>query len=155
MGYTHYWYRPCASLDNEKQDERFEEFKAGVQKLIETSDIPIAGPWAEAEPEFGPDMIRFNGRESYEDFIFTRRPIDRHVVDKDVFAFTKTSRYPYDEVVCACLILAKEIYGNDIDVESDGDWDKPSEWGLGRILFEKAFGRTAICPLSRVTSDKD
>ena len=37
------------------------------------------------------------------------------------FNFTKTQRKPYDKHVLACLILAKEYFGDNIKVSSDGD----------------------------------
>ena len=65
------------------------------------------------------------------------------------FNFCKTAYKPYDAVVTAILIRAKVIYGDSVQIRSDGDW---SEWQSGRDLHEKAFGEVADCPFERAVA---
>ena len=54
-----------------------------------------------------------------------------------LFAFCKTAYRPYDLAVTACLIAAKQHFGNDIYLSTDGD-DK--DWMDGRIMCNNLFG---------------
>ena len=39
-------------------------------------------------------------------------------------------------VVTASLILAKKIFGEDIEIRSDGNW---SDWESGQLLYESVY----------------
>lgn len=60
-------------------------------------------------------LVRFNGvdDDAHETFYFS--------VFKTGFNFCKTNVKPYDDVVCACLYIAKLIFGDDIEVNQDCD----------------------------------
>jgi hypothetical protein len=65
----------------------------------------------------------------------------------------ETGRKPYDEVVTAALIVARECFGPEIlEIASDGTWTK--DWAAGRALAEKVLGRAASNPLSRDRGSK-
>jgi hypothetical protein len=60
----------------------------------------------------------------------------------------ETGKKPYDEVVTAALIVARQCFGPDIlEIASDGTWDR--DWAPGRRLAEEVLGRAASNPLSR------
>jgi hypothetical protein len=69
--------------------------------------------------------------------------------ENEIFEFCKTAYKPYDAVVTAVLIRAKEIYGTVVEIYSDGNWD---EWRAGRDLYERVFGEVAKCPFEQVTA---
>ncbi len=55
-----------------------------------------------------------------------------------------TDRLPWDEVVTASLIVARDCFPRDtLAIESDGDW---LAWQDGRILYQEVFGRPAANP---------
>lgn len=124
--------------------------------------IPLAN--ATGEPGTSPEIdsigFHFNGvgENSLEPFSF---PIDfeargtkcKYRYSRDergwVFEFCKTESELYDSVVVACLLVAKDHLGGQIELASDGP---PSFWGFGErsedydppltgvALFERAIG---------------
>ena len=133
MGYTHYWtITPHVPEPNEL---------AGVAedaaKIIAASEIAIRGGHGSGEPDISPTGIHFNGDdtldESYESFDLT--------VDLSGFNFCKTAQRPYDVVVTAVLLAAKDRLGSLIALSSDGD---PVDWAAGLNLARRATGRPGI-----------
>ena len=62
------------------------------------------------------------------------------------FQFTKTQWKPYDEVVVACLIAARDHFPPAVlTIESDGEWSP--DWAAGAHLYERVLGRKAHDPL--------
>jgi hypothetical protein len=60
----------------------------------------------------------------------------------------ETGKKPYDEVVTAALIVARECFAPDIlEIGSDGTWAK--DWAAGRALAEKVLAHSVSNPLSR------
>lgn len=158
MGYTHYWRRSDAAGD----EERYTAFAQVVKQLIvaaESQGIIVGDAMGEIEGGWIVDneKIAFNGfdKQSYETFEFscacpparTPQGFDNTAylspALRSRFDFTKTAKKPYDALVTAVLISMKEIYGQHIDVSSDGDW---SEWTPGRALYELVTGKAAHCP---------
>lgn len=142
MGYTHYYTKKAESRDDAL---RFEMFSIGARRIIEYAvaheGIEIAdgmgdvlGAW-EADTE----VVSFNGYgpDAHETFFFKRTGSGFH--------FCKTARKPYDAVATACLIHMKDVYGDLIDIGSDGDW---SEWSDGARLYRNATGLTAENPMA-------
>jgi hypothetical protein len=122
MGYTHYW-----NFIEEPSREKFIEFAEGVKQLVATAqDAGIAI----TDEEYGDDKVVFNGvgADSHETFFVSAERVD--------FNFCKTNQKPYDTAVTASLILAKKIFGDIIEVSSDGD---ASDWQSGVLLFETIF----------------
>ena len=122
MGYTHYF-----NFIEEPSREKFIEFAEGVKQLVATAQeagIEIG------DEEYGDDKIVFNGvgANSHETFFVSADGVD--------FNFCKTAQKPYDTAVTASLILAKKIFGEDIEIRSDGNW---SDWQGGQLLYESVF----------------
>lgn len=144
MGYTHYFTVTGTSRDDAL---RFEMFSRGVQTIInyatEYDGIEIADGLGEELGKWDADneVVRFNGygADAHETFYFT--------VFQQGFGFCKTARKPYDAVVTACLIHMKDIYGDLVDIASDGEW---SEWQDGARLYRNATGMTAENPMQSV-----
>ena len=60
----------------------------------------------------------------------------------------ETGKKPYDEVVTAALIVARECFAPDIlEIGSDGTWAK--DWAAGKALAEKVLAHSVSNPLSR------
>lgn len=124
MGYTHYWKtKGGITLDYIK----FHEFQEGVKQIIEIAidagiDLDI-----DSSPA---DYVSFNGINElgHETFVFEKT--------LEEFNFCKTAGKPYDTVVTAVLIHAKRIFGKDITIASDGNWN---DWQGGRLLYESVF----------------
>jgi len=128
MGYTHYW-----TVKEELTREKFITWAEGVQVIVETAveaGIPLGNGLGEDAPEISDLVIAFNGvgNEGHETFGIT--------IDDEGFDFCKTAAKPYDAVVTASLIHAKRIFGDAIEIKSDGNWD---DWDSGKILYETVF----------------
>lgn len=123
MGYTHYWRTDGSELDQDK----FVQLKNDAVKIVH--EAVEAG--IDIEEAYETDAFYINGTKenAHEDFVFTRIP--------DEFNFCKTNGKPYDMVVVAILIQAKKIFGDEIRLKSDGNWD---DWEGGRFLYETTFG---------------
>jgi hypothetical protein len=116
MGYTRY-YDITGSIDPEKFEKYSEDCKIICQEITKETGHGLGGWDGEGDANFSPDEIRFNGvgDDSCETFSIGK--------GSSGFNFTKTRRNPYDRHVLACLILAKEYFGDAIKVSSDGDND--------------------------------
>jgi hypothetical protein len=122
MGYTHYW-----TLENGIEQENWNKFLEGARKVIETAkEAGIA-----LEDNSAGAAIYFNGvgEDAHETFSITSEDVG--------FDFCKTAFKPYDAVVTAILIHAKNVFGDDIKVKSDGNW---VDWESGSLLYEEVFG---------------
>lgn len=122
MGYTHYW-----AFQEQPTKEKFAEFLEGVKQIVATAEE--AGI-AIGEQKYESDYVSFNGVETgaHETFYIELPSHDD--------GFCKTAQKPYDTAVVACLIHAKKIFGADISVKSDGNWN---DWESGRLLYESVF----------------
>ena len=116
MGYTRY-HRIEGKIDPEKFKNYSKDCKTICDEITKEFGHGIANYEGEGEPEFLDDLVAFNGIGdlSHESFCLS--------TDSKGFEFTKTARKPYDRHVLACLILAKEYFGDNIEVSSDGDND--------------------------------
>jgi hypothetical protein len=102
----------------------------------------------------GADAIHFNGigDDEYEDFLFPGSTVSHNLLPgpnlpANLIGFNpcKTEWKPYDEVVTACLIVARDHFTpTELQISSDGSWD---DWQAGRMLYERVLGRTAHNPL--------
>jgi len=162
MGYTHYFER-----DNKNKGSAFMfgKLSLDVKKIIDEAQkqgIVIRGGDGTGLPTFTEGYFSFNGDATdgndHETFYWEALPEQpewqtKHFANTErattVFDFCKTARKPYDAVVCAVLIRAKVIYGDLVEIRSDGDWDGGGwdEWQEGRKLYETVFGEVAPCPM--------
>jgi hypothetical protein len=90
--------------------------------------------------------IVFNGigEAGHETFGFPLAPFtSEHPFD---LQFVKTAGKPYDVVVAASLIAARDCFSRDVlEIRSDGTW--PAAFADGAALYERTLGRRAANPL--------
>jgi hypothetical protein len=122
MGYTHYW-----NFNEKPSQEKFSELVEGVKQIVATAEE--AGI-AIGEQVYESGYFSFNGVDAGAHETFS---IDIRTQEED---FCKTAEKPYDMVVTASLILAKKIFGADIEIRSDGNW---SDWESGQLLYESVY----------------
>jgi len=122
MGYTHYW-----TFNEKPSQEKFAELVEGVKHIVATAEE--AGI-AIGEQVYESGYFSFNGVDAGAHETFS---IDIRTQEED---FCKTAEKPYDMAVTASLILAKKIFGDDIEIRSDGNW---SDWESGQLLYESVY----------------
>lgn len=122
MGYTHYW-----KFNEKPSQEKFAELVEGVKQIVATAEE--AGI-AIGEQVYESGYFSFNGVDAGAHETFS---IDIRTQEED---FCKTAEKPYDMAVTASLILAKKIFGDDIEIRSDGNW---SDWQSGQLLYESVY----------------
>jgi hypothetical protein len=152
-GYTHYWMwhaRPGADAlracvaDMDRIVEMRRGSLADRQDRTGTAAVFLGSGTFEDAGAPGPDiMFDGIGEDGYETFGF---PLAPFMADRPEFQFVKTAAKPYDEVVTACLIVARDHFRPEVlTIASDGTW--LPDWVAGAALYEKALGRTATDPL--------
>ena len=117
MGFTRYWrFKKKA---NKKEREKVIE---AMSSIIGLEKERLTGYDGEEETpiEIKKTCVSFNGigEDSHETFCFIPG------TKPDETNFCKTRNKPYDRAVCACLIAAKRILGEKIEVDSDGPGDE-------------------------------
>lgn len=139
MGYTHYWQIAAVS----QHSKRFKVAVSEMAKVVRQSPVPLAGPMGTGKPQVSASKIAFNGVTplDHETFVFP-----------EANGFCKTAQKPYDIVVTACLAIAKDVFGNEIEVSSDGN---SSDWTAGIALASKVLGRPIANPLVDVEVEED
>jgi hypothetical protein len=62
------------------------------------------------------------------------------------YSFVKTAQKPYDTVVVAALLVARDHFPQSVlEISSDGTWNV--EWSAGAALYESVMKRTARNPM--------
>ena len=131
MGYTHY-YKGLIPPESSTQ------LLTDIQKLLSTSTTSIAGPSGSGDPILTESLVDLNGRDD------PHEPFTVEIGHPIPFAFCKTARKPYDQVVGAVLLRCQFYSPHPgFEVHSDGSWD---EWGPARELYRTAFGVEAEMP---------
>jgi NOL1/NOP2/fmu family ribosome biogenesis protein len=128
MGYTHYW-----TIKEELTPAQFKEWTEGVKVIVETAieaGIQLGNGLGFDAPNIEETLVAFNGVGEGGHETFGIRLGD------EGFDFCKTAEKSYDAVVTASLIHAKKIFGDAIEIKSDGDWD---DWATGKVLYETVF----------------
>ena len=153
MGYTHYNYRPRKNAGSAYMYGKLALDAKAICEHAYTIGIKL-GDWSGengTSPQFTEGEFSLNGIDdmSHETFTWKAMPtqVEWRKNEPEIFDFCKTAMKPYDAVVTAILIRAKEIYGSCVSISSDGDW---SEWKDGRDLYEAVFGEVAQCPFDKV-----
>ncbi len=155
MGYTHYWDRQkrynkrvynhfitdVRKLDDWVASNKTANYGGPSFRLRDALGGSGTRPHiakASHTNKNNPGALGFNGdgEEGHESFCFDRvispgahaqkKPHPTKSTTNLYFDFCKTAQKPYDLMVCACLILARAHFGEDIQVLSDGeqqDWD--------------------------------
>lgn len=128
MGYTHYFEFTKAPTDEKKLIWYADIVnvilnESGVNVQFESDD--------DSHPAVTPTLVRFNGvgDEGHETFYLDLTTTE--------WAFCKTARKPYDEIVVACLLAAAEVFGEDFKWTSDGSDD---DFHDGKNLLDKTRG---------------
>lgn len=135
MGYTNYW-----TMSKEKQSAKTrKKMKAFTKAAIELSEAKICGGGGRGKPEVLLKHIWLNGCEEYGEDHETF-PFD--MTRPGSSEFCKTARKPYDEVVKACLIYAKEL-GIIQSWRFDGD-NEEEEYKVGAALKVAAEKMTEL-----------
>lgn len=146
MGYTHYWTFKKKVSDIENGTEKFKNavnlFKQGIEKLRESGKQDLDGNVldytkllgngiGEGEPIINDDKLIFNGKrpDDYETFAIT--------TESEGFDFCKTARCPYDVFVCLALLCFEDVFGDQIEVRSDGDRTADEGWVIACEIFNE------------------
>ncbi len=118
MGYTHYF----ESIEDIK-DSDWENICKDFRKVLKNTDFVGGGSDGELPKskiiDKEEDIIIFNGlgEDSYETMLISK--------EKEGFNFCKTSRNPYDLIVCSLLLIVNDRAPYAVKISSDGsvaDW---------------------------------
>lgn len=145
-GYTHYftWHqRPSAAALRDCVGE--------MRLLVEARRKKLAGPEGEGAPVIEAESLVFNGigEDSHEPFVFPGTIERTPPIPKldPGFNFCKTMGKPYDEVVTACLLVARDHFPVSVlAIGSDGSW-VDGDWRDGTLLYSSVFRRLARNPI--------
>jgi hypothetical protein len=146
-GYTHYF-----TWKIDPADPRLSQCVAAMNKII-ASRTNLIDNKPNSTQFIGSDLVHFNGTgtDAYEDFIFPGNTVSQnfdfpHPTGPEIgFNFCKTEYRPYDQVVTACLITARDFFpSSELVIGSDGSWE---DWQAGRTLYEATFHREPQNPL--------
>jgi len=121
---------------------------AEMRLVIEASRSKLAGPDGDGQPEIGSDSVVFNGigDDSHEPFFFPGIIEDPSPGLEPGFNAIKTAGKPYDAVVTACLLVARDHFpANVLAIGSDGEW--PEDWLAGAQLYRSVLHRPAQDPI--------
>jgi tetratricopeptide repeat protein len=136
-GYTHYW-----TWRSRPSPEAVRAAVADMKRLAEARRGIL-------EMKAGDDRIELNGlgEDAHEPFVFPNG-WDDDQTDNRGFHFCKTFGKPYDEVVTASLLAARDHFpASVLAIDSDGEFD--TDWTAGAALYEEVLHRPARDPLSR------
>jgi len=110
VGYTHYWTFKRSALSPEELGIRYQRAVEEIRHLLKrlTRDIVISGADGTGHPILNNEKVCFNG-DTFQDldhetfFVPLIKETDGFSRDSD-WDFCKTSRKPYDLLVCVSLI---------------------------------------------------
>ncbi|MBN1510681.1 MAG: hypothetical protein JXB13_01580 [Phycisphaerae bacterium] len=140
-GHTHYftWHQP-------PDDVAIGRCIAEMRQVVEARKGILAGPSGQGAAVRSDREIRFNGigADAREPFVFP---------GSVGLNFCKTFARPYDEVVVACLLVARDYFPADVlELTSDGSW---SDWSRGAELYTRVLHRPAHNPLGSSGTNGD
>jgi hypothetical protein len=120
-----------------------------MSRIIAARWSTLAGPEGQGKPEINSLDLVFNGigDQGHEPFVFPGR-LDRipGFPGPKGFNFCKTAAKPYDAVVTACLLVARDHFPPSVlAISSDGAWNQGA-WGTGANLYLSVLGRTPKDP---------
>ena len=140
-GYTHYyiWHKAPDETALMQCVAEMNQLIEARKSILVSPDLPDA---VAGSLKLGTNKVDFNGvgDDSHETFVFP------YVFeDKSEFNFCKTAYKPYDEVVTACLIVARDHFPPAVlTIKSDGSWN---DWSAGASLYTATFHRNSKNPL--------
>jgi len=135
-GYTHYytWHEtpdPAALKSCIRE----------MRQIIDARTNILAGPDGTGAVVISDANLVLNGigDDAHEPFVFP---------NKLGFNFCKTAVKPYDEVVTACLLVARDHFPSSVlSIDSDGSWSE-GDWRAGAELYASVLGRHPRNPMS-------
>ena len=153
MGYTHYWtfskqadiadYSTKMATASAKIKEAYEIVKGDFihYDLIDNCyewglewddlELKLASDTCYDKPKFTDEQIIFNGvtpKMGCESFIIETK-------HHKTWDFCKTYGRPYDIMVCAALLILKNVFGDDFSFESDGNIEQGEcGWKLAKEI---------------------
>jgi hypothetical protein len=145
-GYSHYW--EWRSFPDEARLTRCVDEMRRVCAARPKLAVEAARPATEGDGarRGGPPAIDFNGlpgETEHEPFLFPGRP---------GWNFCKTLGKPYDAVVVACLLVARDHFAADVlAISSDGAWEEGA-WAAGAALYTEVTHRPAADPTTTTTT---
>ena len=137
-GYTHYftWRKPPNEASVRSCVAEMNLLIIARSNLLVCPDEPESIP---GSPKVQSSRVDFNGigDKACEPFVFPGTV---------GFNFCKTSGEPYDEVVTACLLVARDHFnGSVLEISSDGSWQ---DWNSGANLYTFVLKRDAKNPMT-------
>jgi len=124
MGYTHY-FKQIPELPENKWNPFIEEVRTTLKDATNIQfDFNVNSP-----PQIDSEIVRFNGigNQGHETFFFPRlwEAQSWETLDDNgrYFNFCKTAQKPYDIHVVKILMLVEKHFGDDVEIDSDGDWE--------------------------------
>lgn len=132
-GYTHYFV-----WQDSPDEVALANCIAEMKLIIEAKKDILAAAGGEGDPTSETLKVQFNGigADAHEPFSFP---------GTNGFNFCKTQWKPYDAVVVACLLVARDHFPPDVlEISSDGQWH---DWSGGAALYTSVLGRPARNPL--------
>jgi hypothetical protein len=136
-GYTHYF-----TWQQAPGEDALKQCVAEMSLVIEAHKSILVGPdepgATPGSPKLEATRVDINGigDDAHEPFVFP---------GGTGFNFCKTEWKPYDEVVTACLIVARDHFPPSVlAIGSDGSW---ADWAAGARLYSSVLHRGAKNPM--------
>ncbi len=136
MGYTHYFTTSGASLIKDQADGIVQNINKVLKlhkKIVQREHNDPTPPQVTASLNLSGKLsivIWLNGKDEdgHETFAINTATSE--------WGFCKTSRKPYDIVVCKILLILKHYLGNGIEVKSDGfsNHQPQKKYGVGNVV---------------------
>jgi len=134
-GYTHYF-----TWHGKPDQAQLKKCLAKMRLVVDAARKDLAGPDGEGDPLVEPLQLQINGKgkDAHEPFYFP---------GQEGLNFCKTLAKPYDCVVTACLLVARDHFPEKVlEIASDGSWSE-GDWAAGQALYEQVFGTSARNPM--------
>ncbi len=138
-GYTHYF-----TWHEEPDEEALKACIGEMRRIIDARTNILAGPNGDGTIVMDSANVNLNGigTNAHEPFVFP---------GATGYNFCKTAGKPYDEVVTACLLVARDHFPSPIlSIESDGSWSD-GDWNAGKNLYSSVLGRAPHDPMSSLS----
>jgi hypothetical protein len=145
-GYTQYF-----NWHSKPSDAAVRECIAEMRLVVEARRSMLAGPESEGAPELNATSLAIDGigEDGHEPFLFPGT-IEHTPPIAGVplgFNFCKTAGKPYDAVVTACLLVARDHFpASVLAIGSDGAW-VDGDWKDGAELYTAVLHRPANNPV--------
>ena len=145
-GYDHYF-----NWHSQPSDAALRACIAEMRLIVEARRSVLAGPESKGAPEIDATSLAINGigDDGHEPFIFpgTIEHTPPIAGVPSGLNFCKTNWKPYDAVVTACLVVARDHFpASVLAIGSDGRW-VDGDWKDGAKLYTAVLHRPANNPV--------